>query len=130
MTLKTAVPDLLREFPELKAPCDKEFYYYGDEVPDAYPVFSTILRPAAFAAIDRQDEVAIRRFLDFYERVAADPDDDVNALTHIELIEQLANDPRRLQLAWPYMGEHTREQARVYARESKRQFGKEVWLPE
>lgn len=130
MTLATVVSELLREIPELKPACDAEFSYYGSDTPSAYLVFSTILRPAAMAAIERGDEAAARRYFDFFERVAASPDEDVNSLSHIELIEYLAGSRERMTSAWPYMGEHTREQARDYARAVKGQFNLDVWLPQ
>jgi len=131
MTLMTVVPEMLHALPELKPACDEAFDFYGDKPLDPYPVFFTVLRPATYAALDMGDETAVRRYFDFYERaLAEDTGRDLHDLVGIELIEDLVENPGRLARAWPLMGERLRDQARVTARATTREAGREVWLPE
>jgi len=130
VTLNTVVAELLAAFPELKPVCDEEFDFYGDQPLDPYPVFATVFRRAVFDAIDKGDDEFLKRAFAFYERMATDPDERVGTLMGIELIEDVANDQRRLRISWPYMGEQTKREARAYASAVKRQFGKDVPLPE
>lgn len=109
--LQAAIPELNDRF-------EKEAWVINDPAgPRQYLVIELILNPLLRELLDNNREPALlKRIFDFFERMAKSSDPEIPNLLAVGVFEPLVNQPKRVRLAWRYMGSETKKLAREVAR--------------
>lgn len=108
MNKDNLIKEFIDAFPELKAASLKELEEEGRDIL-IYVFFGNVLTPFLeenFPVI--KNEELIKRFFTFLELMANSEDRYVRDVLRCQILEQLGDDPERLEVARSYMGKKTR----------------------
>lgn len=100
--LPEAVPELAKKYDEMLKD-------WAPERPGAHVIYGDLLNPYLLSLLEvgEQDD-QVRRIFRFIERLAGDPDPRVREVVQVTICERLGDNPKALDAAKSYMGDHTR----------------------
>jgi len=107
MTYESAIPELFKRVPYLRARYESELGYLADEEPLPYVIFGDILVPSLGVAMDDGDASMIGAICEYLEDLAMSEDPHLENLLGVEVGEWLGYAANVDQLA-PFLGERTK----------------------
>lgn len=101
--------ELVKQIPEIKNLLLEELNWWRGEEPGLHNIFGNVLNPFLVELLAKEGEEELKvRIFGFLEQMAISPDEYVENILAVTVLERLGDDKSILEEAYKYMGAQTR----------------------